>query len=74
MGLQESPGHQQCCHPTLVLRDFQAHGNVVRALDPQAQMKHQELHGPEWDRAENLSSLLMRFPLSLLVLFGLETP
>lgn len=45
MGLQEGPGHQHCCHPALVLRDFQAHGNVVRAPDPEAQMKHQKLHG-----------------------------
>lgn len=74
MGLQEGPGHQQCCHSALVLWDFQAHGNVVRAPDPEAQMKHQKLHSSEWDQAENLSSFLMRFPLSLLVLFGLETP
>lgn len=74
MGLQEGPGHQLCCYPPLVLRDFQAHGNVVRALGPEAQMKHQKLHSSEWDWAENLSGFLMRFPLSLLVLFGLETP
>ena len=58
----------------LVLQDFQVHRNVVRAPDPEAQMKHQKLHGPEWDWAGNLSSFLMRLPLSLPVLFGLETP
>lgn len=73
-GIAGGPGHHLCCHPPLVLWDFQAHGNVVRALGPEAQMKHQKLHSSEWDRAENLSSFLMRFPFSLLVLFGLETP
>lgn len=70
MGLQEGPEHQYCCRSGAAGLP----GTWKCGESPEAQMKHQKLHGPEWDWAGNLSSFLMRFPLSLLVLFELETP